>query len=65
MNGRRENSDLVCHIIDEEFNELSNDSKYKHRQKIFNQINELKNNPDLMFRIFTMFKYMLDPPQVK
>ena len=51
MNKKRENSDLVYNkfnfnkfnITDEEFNEFSADTKYKHLQMFFNKINELIN----------------------
>ena len=47
VNKRRENSDLVYNnfnfskfsISDEEFNVLSDDTKHKHLQKLFNKIN--------------------------
>ena len=45
MNRKRENSPLVCHIIDEEFNEFCNDSKYNHHETFFKEINKVKNNP--------------------
>ena len=49
-NRKRENSDLVYNsfnfnefnITEEEFNELSVDTKYKHLQKFFDKINECK-----------------------
>ena len=50
LNRNRENSDLVYNnfkfnkfnITDEEFNDLSDDKKYKHLQKFFKRINELR-----------------------
>ena len=50
MNKKRESSGLVYNnfnfkkfnITDEDFDQLSVDTKYKHLQKFFNKINELK-----------------------
>ena len=50
LNRNRENSDLVYNnfkfnkfnITDEGFNDLSDDKKYKHLQKFFKRINELR-----------------------
>ena len=51
MNKERENSNLVYNnfnfdkfnITDEDFSEVSAVTKYKHFQKFFNKINELRN----------------------
>ena len=50
VNKKHKNSDQLhnnsnfntFNISDEEFNELSNETKYKHLQKFFNRINELR-----------------------